>query len=155
MFDKLLTFSEIMNVLWSFTQAELTKGRNGGRDTETCLLKRKVPILTFVFCRTLDYDHTPDHTYNFTVVATDNGSPPNNGSATVRVTVTNVNDEDPVFMQSIEHVQVSEDASTNTVVHVVQAYDPDGDDVTYSFVGECCFSCLAAQVKAERSCGVV
>ena len=60
------------------------------------------------------------------MVATDNGSPPNNGSATVRVTVTNVNDEDPVFMQSIEHVQVSEDASSNTVVHVVQAYDPDG-----------------------------
>ena len=70
------------------------------------------------------------------MVATDNGSPPNNGSATVRVTVTNVNDEDPVFMQSIEHVQVSEDASSNTVVHVVQAYDPDGDDVTYSFVGK-------------------
>ena len=54
----------------------------------------------------------------------------------MRVTVTNVNDEDPVFMQSIEHVQVSEDASSNTVVHVVQAYDPDGDDVTYSFLGK-------------------
>ena len=92
------------------------------------------------YFRTLDYDHTPDHTYNFTVVATDNGSPPNNGSATVRVTVTNVNDEDPVFMQSIEHVQVSEDASRNTVVHVVQAYDPDGDDVTYSFLGKDSFT---------------
>ncbi len=32
---------------------------------------------------------------------------------------------------------MSEDASANTVVHVVQAYDPDGDDVTYSFVGTC------------------
>lgn len=53
----------------------------------------------------------------------------------VRVSVTNVNDEDPVFMQPVEHVQVSEDAPANTVVHVVQAYDPDGDDVTYTFTG--------------------
>ncbi len=93
-------------------------------------------ILFYFFDSTLDYDRTVDHTYNFTVIATDNGQPPNNGSATVRVTVTNVNDEDPVFMQPVEHVQVSEDATTNTVVHVVQAYDPDGDDVTYSFLGE-------------------
>ena len=89
------------------------------------------------FHRPLDYDHIPDHTYNFTVVATDNGSPANTGLAMVRVTVTNVNDEDPEFFQSIEHVQVSEDASPNTVVHVVQAYDPDGDEVTYSFSGKC------------------
>ena len=69
------------------------------------------------------------------MVATDNGTPARSGSAMVRVTVTNVNDEAPVFTQSIEHVQVSEDAAPNTVVHVVQAYDPDGDDVTYSFKG--------------------
>lgn len=83
----------------------------------------------------LDYDHIPDHTYNFTVTATDNGTPTLSGSAVIRVTVTNVNDEDPVFTQKIEHVQVSEDAAQNTVVHVMQAYDPDGDDVTYSFPG--------------------
>ena len=78
----------------------------------------------------------PDHTYNFTVIATDNGTPAQNGSAMVRVTVTNVNDEDPIFSQAVEHVQVSEDAPMNTMVHVVQAYDPDGDEVTYSFAGK-------------------
>jgi len=57
------------------------------------------------------------------------------GSAMVRVSVTNVNDEDPVFMQTVEHILVSEDAMPNTVIHVVQAYDPDGDDVTFSFTG--------------------
>ena len=56
--------------------------------------------------------------------------------ASVRVSVTNVNDEDPVFTQTVEYVQVSEDASSNTVIHVVQAYDPDGDDVSYSFAGK-------------------
>ena len=91
---------------------------------------------TFLPCvRRLDYDNQRDHTYNFTVIATDNGEPARSGSAMVRVTVTNVNDEVPVFTQAIEHVQVSEDASTNTLVHVVQAYDPDGDDITYSFKG--------------------
>ena len=83
----------------------------------------------------MDYDSIPNHTYNFTVVATDNGSPAHSGSAMIRVSVSNVNDEDPQFMQGVEHVQVSEDADPNTVVHVVQAYDPDGDRVSYSFTG--------------------
>lgn len=88
-------------------------------------------------CRRLDYDYLPDHTYNFTVIAIDNGVPALTGSANVRVSVTNVNDEDPVFAQSsIEHVQVSEDALPNTVIHVLQAYDPDGDGVTYSFASK-------------------
>ena len=54
----------------------------------------------------------------------------------IRVSVSNVNDEDPLFMQGVEHVQVSEDADPNTVVHVIQAYDPDGDRITYSFTGK-------------------
>ena len=91
--------------------------------------------MLLLLCRRLDYDRTPGHTYNFTITATDNGTPARKGSAQVRVTVTNVNDEVPVFMQSIDHVQVSEDASPNTVVHVIQAFDPDGDDVAYSFRG--------------------
>jgi len=87
-------------------------------------------------CRRLDYDSLPDHTYNFTVTATDNGVPALSGSANVRVSVTNVNDEDPVFVQSsVEHIQLSEDAPPSTVIHVLQAYDPDGDRVTYSFTG--------------------
>jgi len=35
----------------------------------------------------------------------------------------------------VQHVVVSEDVPVNTVLHVVQAYDPDGDDVTFSFTG--------------------
>jgi len=92
--------------------------------------------------RRLDYDSIADHTYNFTIMATDNGYPvSHSGSAMVRVSVTNVNDEDPVFMQAVEHILVSEDAVPNTVIHVVQAYDPDGDDVTFSFTGEKLWVC--------------
>lgn len=83
----------------------------------------------------MDYDRRVSHSYNFTIVAVDNGTPAHRGSANVRVSVTNVNDEAPVFVQPVEHVLVSEDAALNTVVHVIQAYDPDGDDVTFTFTG--------------------
>jgi len=86
--------------------------------------------------RRLDYDRRASHSYNFTIIAADNGKPSHRGSANVRVSVTNVNDEDPVFIQPVEHVLVSEDAPLNTVVHVIQAYDPDGDDVTFAFSGK-------------------
>jgi len=108
---------------------------------------RRILYCELVLCRRLDYDRLPDHTYNFTVTATDNGVPALSGSANVRVSVTNVNDEDPVFVQStVEHVQVSEDALPNTVIHVLQAYDPDGDGVTYSFAGISAFGRHYAQL---------
>ena len=69
----------------------------------------------------------------------------------VRVSVTNVNDEDPVFMQSFEHILVSEDAMPNTVIHVVQAYDPDGDDVTFGFTGELLQDYLSCSVYTVLS----
>ena len=82
--------------------------------------------------RALDYDFKRMHTYNFTIFATDNGRPARTGSATIHVTVTNVNDEAPLFAQHLQQVFVNEDAH-DTVIHVVQAHDPDGDYVTYSF----------------------
>jgi len=102
-------------------------------------------------CRKLDYDRLPDHTYNFTVTATDNGVPALSGSANVRVSVTNVNDEDPMFVQSsVEHIQLSEDAAANTVIHVLQAYDPDGDGVTYSFAGQLSYSVCTAEINVKK-----
>ncbi|CAH1778847.1 unnamed protein product [Owenia fusiformis] len=85
--------------------------------------------------RRLDYDFIPDHTYKFQVVAVDNGEPPRSGSAMVRVSITNVNDEPPMFNPSVIEARVNEDANPNTVVTVVQASDPDGDRVTFSLKG--------------------
>lgn len=92
-------------------------------------------VLWSVSPRRLDYDNVDDHTYSFTIIATDNGSPSHRGSATVRVSVTNVNDEDPVFVHPVEVVQVSKDAPKSTVFHIVQAYDPDGDGIIFTFSG--------------------
>ena len=40
-----------------------------------------------------------------------------------------------VKVKYVQHVVVSEDVAVHTVVHVIQAYDPDGDDVTFTFTG--------------------
>ena len=60
----------------------------------------------YIYFRRLDYDRRIHHSYNFTIIASDNGTPSHRASANVRVSVTNVNDEDPVFIQPVEHVLV-------------------------------------------------
>lgn len=65
--------------------------------------------------------------YQFTVIATDSGEPTRSGSATVVLTVTDINDNDPKFeLQSYESV-VSEDDPPGTSVALVTATDPDED----------------------------
>ncbi|XP_063804777.1 neural-cadherin-like [Pseudophryne corroboree] len=80
--------------------------------------------------RSLDYER-PNHLYEFVILAIDSGEPSNTGTATVRIRVSNVNDEAPKFSQAIYRTFVSEDATPNTLVATVQAFDPDGDRVTY------------------------
>ncbi|KAM3920083.1 neural-cadherin-like [Leptodactylus fuscus] len=84
--------------------------------------------------RRLDYER-PSHLYEFVILAIDHGESPNTGTATVRIRVTNVNDEAPEFSQTIYRTFVSEDAAPNTLVATVQAFDPDGDQVTYEISG--------------------
>ncbi|KAM9301979.1 neural-cadherin-like [Gastrophryne carolinensis] len=79
----------------------------------------------------LDYERS-GHMYEFVILAIDRGEVPNTGTATVRIRVSNVNDEAPEFSQTIYRTFVSEDAAPNTLVATVQAFDPDGDRVTYT-----------------------
>ncbi|XP_058849785.1 neural-cadherin-like [Acipenser ruthenus] len=80
--------------------------------------------------RQLDYER-PNHLYEFVIMAVDKGDPPRTGTATVRIRMSNVNDEPPEFSQTIYRTFVSEDAGPNTLVATVQAKDPDGDGLTY------------------------
>nr|XP_020473054.1 neural-cadherin-like [Monopterus albus] len=84
--------------------------------------------------RRLDYER-PNHIYEFVVVAVDAGMPPRTGTASVRVRVTNSNDEAPVFSQSVYKTFLSEDAGPDTLVAIVHANDPDGDAVSYAITG--------------------
>uniref|UniRef100_A0A8C3JSM2 Neural-cadherin n=1 Tax=Calidris pygmaea TaxID=425635 RepID=A0A8C3JSM2_9CHAR len=78
----------------------------------------------------LDYER-PNHLYEFIIMAVDKGEEPKTGTATVRIHVSNVNDEAPEFSQKIYRSFVSEDAGPNTLIATVNAVDPDGDGVTY------------------------
>ncbi|XP_072554765.1 neural-cadherin-like isoform X1 [Paramormyrops kingsleyae] len=80
--------------------------------------------------RPLDYER-PNHLYEFIVMAVDKGEMPRTGTATVRIRMSNVNDEAPEFSQPIYRTFVSEDAGPNTLVATVLAKDPDGDGITY------------------------
>ncbi|XP_002934429.3 neural-cadherin [Xenopus tropicalis] len=83
--------------------------------------------------RALDYER-PGHLYEFVILAVDKGDKPNTGTATVRIRISNVNDEAPEFSQTIYRTFVSEDASPNTLIATVHAFDGDGDWVTYDIV---------------------
>ncbi|NWS17802.1 CADN protein, partial [Pachyramphus minor] len=81
----------------------------------------------------LDYER-PNHLYEFIIMAVDQGEEPKTGTATVRIHVSNVNDEAPEFSQAIYRSFVSEDAGPNTLIATVNAVDPDGDGVTYEIL---------------------
>ncbi|XP_053257900.1 neural-cadherin-like [Podarcis raffonei] len=82
----------------------------------------------------LDYER-PNHLYEFVIMAVDKGEPPRTGTATVRIRLSNINDEVPRFSQTIYRSFVSEDAGPNTLIATVHAIDPDGDGVAYSITG--------------------
>ncbi|XP_063247156.1 cadherin-17 [Prinia subflava] len=54
---------------------------------------------------------------------------------TFKVFVTNV-DEPPVFLDPVYKTEVSEDIAVDTLVMMVEAYDPEGDSVRYSLEGD-------------------
>uniref|UniRef100_H3AZ70 Si:dkey-22o22.2 n=2 Tax=Latimeria chalumnae TaxID=7897 RepID=H3AZ70_LATCH len=82
----------------------------------------------------LNYERT-NHMYEFIVIAVDKGLPPRTGTASVRIRMTNINDEAPVFSQTVYKTFLSEDAGPNTLVATVHAKDPDGDGVKYTIAG--------------------
>ncbi|XP_064414859.1 neural-cadherin [Latimeria chalumnae] len=83
--------------------------------------------------RQLDYER-PYHSYEFVIMAVDRGEVPKTGTATVRIRMTNVNDEAPEFSQAIYRTFVSEDAGPHTLIATVHAIDSDGDGVSYKIV---------------------
>ena len=88
--------------------------------------------------RKLDYDSLKMSWYEFKVMATDHGTPNKTGSATVRIWVLNTNDKSPVFEPTNQVAYVRLRLPADSLVHVVQAYDPDAPlfpYFTFSFEG--------------------
>ncbi|CAL1534113.1 unnamed protein product [Lymnaea stagnalis] len=81
----------------------------------------------------LDYDKPPGPTYNFTLLVTDKGTSPRSASVSVLVSVTNVNDNNPIIDNSTSLLSLTETAQNNFVVTIIQASDVDGDSIRFYF----------------------
>ena len=84
-------------------------------------------------------DHKTTSQYRFEVSATDHGNLPFKGTANVHITVTDVNDNKPRFLQSNYEKSILENVQSGTHVLEVSAVDDDDDDegsnkaIIYSF----------------------
>ena len=70
-------------------------------------------------------DHERESTYKLTVHATDRGNPSRTGTASVDVTVKDVNDNDPRFDQDQYDITVEEGAGPGSIVFALTAADDD------------------------------
>ena len=81
-------------------------------------------------------DREEQSSYLLKILAIDGGSPPKTGSATIEVTVLDLNEHSPEFVQGSFHVNVTENAHKKDNLLQVRAVDKDADmngNVKYSF----------------------
>lgn len=79
-----------------------------------------------VIAKPLDYEYL--HEYSFLVQAVDSGVPNLSSDAIVRVFVTDLNDNPPVFTQKLYEAKISEHSRQGSFVTSVKATDPDSTD---------------------------
>uniref|UniRef100_A0A3Q2Y6Q4 Protocadherin 1 gamma 31 n=1 Tax=Hippocampus comes TaxID=109280 RepID=A0A3Q2Y6Q4_HIPCM len=88
-----------------------------------------------VTCGTLDRESVSE--YNIEITATDAGSPPLSSKKMIPVSITDVNDNPPVFSQSSYNVYLKENGVAGSILYSVSANDPDAGEnakVSYSIV---------------------
>uniref|UniRef100_G1KXY6 Cadherin domain-containing protein n=1 Tax=Anolis carolinensis TaxID=28377 RepID=G1KXY6_ANOCA len=101
---------------------EVQRGENGARQAELVLEK---PL-----------DREEQSVYDLILTATDGGVPRKTGTLNIRVNVTDINDNAPVFSQAIYKVSLKENAPIGMSVLQVKASDSDegsNAEITYTF----------------------
>ncbi|XP_066507646.1 protocadherin gamma-A10-like [Hoplias malabaricus] len=97
-----------------------------------CSIPKNVPFklnstvknyFSLVTTNTLDREREAD--YNITITATDGGSPPLSSSMTIHLSVSDVNDNPPVFDEQSYSAYVAENNKAGTSICSVTARDPD------------------------------
>ena len=77
--------------------------------------------------------------YNVTITATDEGTPPLSTSSVITVHVSDVNDNAPRFPEPVINIYVKENSPVGDRIYTITAVDPDINEnarVTYSFGGD-------------------
>ncbi|CAN2391290.1 homophilic cell adhesion via plasma membrane adhesion molecules, partial [Pristimantis euphronides] len=81
-------------------------------------------------------DRESQNLHKLLLTAMDGGNPVRSGSAVIKIIITDVNDNFPVFTHEVYKVNVSENTPVNTTISIVKAIDVDEGvhgQVTYSF----------------------
>ena len=110
----------------------LTYGLSG-TDADLFMIDPATGVVSFI--TPPDFEDPGDaggnNIYNITVTASDGD---NSTDHNVAITVTNENDNDPIFTSDAS-ASVAENQPTDSVVYTAQATDEDGDNLTYSLSG--------------------
>ena len=83
----------------------------------------------------LDYEMTVE--YSITVIATDDGTPSRSSSSALFISITDENDEPPVFEQAAYHTSIREQTSVGSTILITRATDKDSPpnaQISYKFV---------------------
>ncbi|XP_053321586.1 protocadherin gamma-B5-like isoform X16 [Spea bombifrons] len=106
-------------------------GENGEVD---CYIIDKAPFTLIPSSRyyrivtTNTLDREKVSSYNITVLATDRGSPSLSTNKTIRLDISDVNDNPPIFMKSTYNVFISENNLPGASIYSIQASDIDSGD---------------------------
>lgn len=111
------TFAFVFEAFQTFSVSHLAAGDPSG----DFLLDRQTGVLST--SRPLDREKRAG--YTLTITAQDQGHPPLSSTATVEVTVMDVNDHSPVFQSSSYTADISEDVPIGSLVLEVKAIDLD------------------------------
>ncbi|CAI7935210.1 QUALITY PROTEIN: Protocadherin gamma-A10, partial [Podarcis lilfordi] len=105
-----------------YFKLEIQAGNDGGKYAELILQKQ--------------LDREKEQMHHMVLTAMDGGEPPKTGTAKILVTVIDINDNVPVFTQTIYKVSLKESAPKGTSVLQVKASDSDEGsyaEITYTF----------------------
>lgn len=130
--------SEVIHVLATSKDtgpnAEIYYSIVGGNEHKKFAITSRTGIITIADL--LDFEKTKD--YFLTIQAVDGGIPPLSNMATVNISITDSNDNLPIFMQESYSARIREDAQIGDKILQVSANDLDSNEngqVSYSIVG--------------------
>ncbi|XP_036379487.1 protocadherin gamma-A1-like isoform X21 [Megalops cyprinoides] len=105
---------------------------SGANRQVRCSIQQNVPFKLipsiknyYSLVTTAELDRELVSEYNITITATDEGSPPLSSSKTVQLSVSDVNDNPPVFEEQSYRASVTENNKPGSSVITVKARDPD------------------------------
>uniref|UniRef100_A0A8D3DDF8 Protocadherin 2 alpha b 9 n=1 Tax=Scophthalmus maximus TaxID=52904 RepID=A0A8D3DDF8_SCOMX len=132
--------ADIGNVVALVTVTDKDGGKNGQTN---CKLVGSVPFklksnYKNYYSLVVDgpLDREEGSSYNVTITATDEGTPPLSTSSVITVHVSDVNDNAPRFLEPVINIYVKENSQVGARIYTITAVDPDMNEnarVTYSF----------------------